>query len=139
MASQLRKKIDRAFVVADILVVLHNVEFRTRVAARIAANHISTCKANSKTSTVLVVVTNRRIRSDVLRYSGRLARRVVENVAEDAARGGVFCVLARSARVLQLVRVFVLLGVQHVGAFGAEAEGDLFEVLLGGGGVVGRR
>lgn len=60
------------------------------------------------------ITTNRGIRSDVLGHSRSLAHRVVHNVAEDARGGGFLGVLTCSARELELVRVFVFLGVQHV-------------------------
>jgi hypothetical protein len=84
-------------------------------------------------------VTNRRVGADVLCDTGCLAGRVVEVVAEDARRLGVFGELACSAGKLELEVALVLLGVQHVGALRAESEGHLLELLglgrLGGGGL----
>lgn len=84
----------------------------------------------------LVGSRERGVRSNVLRDTGRLARRAVEHVAEDARRLGILGVLAGAAGELQLAQLLVLLGIQHVGAFGAEAERDLLE--LSGAGFVGR-
>ena len=81
----------------------------------------------------------RRVGANVLCDTGCLAGRVVEVVAEDARRLGVFGELAGSAGKLQLEVALILLGVQHVGALRAESEGHLLELLrlgrLGGGGL----
>lgn len=100
----------------------------------VATNDFSATSANSRQA-----VTNRGIGTDVLGDASGLAGRVVEDVAEDAAGAGLLGVLAGAAGKLQLVCLGVLLGVQHVGALGAEAKGDLLELPVGGGGVVGRR
>ena len=84
-------------------------------------------------------VTNRRVGANVLCDTGSFAGRVVEVVAEHARRLRVFGELAGSAGELQLEVALVLLGVKHVGAFRAESEGYLLELLglgrLGCGGL----
>lgn len=96
----------------------------------------STSLGNNRKSRKGSVITNRGIRADILGDSSRLADSVVHNIPENACRGGLLGVLAGTAGELQLMRLFVLLGIQHVGALQAEAEGDLLEVfarvLIGG-------
>jgi len=72
-----------------------------------------------------------------LSHSGRLAHGIVEHIAEDAGRGCFFGVLAGSAGEVEAVGFGVFFGVQHVGTFAAESEGDLFvfsRFVAGGGG-----
>lgn len=120
-------------VLVGLVGVSGNAELGAGLSAGIAVNNDAAAKAEDWHK---ITSTNRGIRTNVLSHTGRLAGRVVEHVAEDAGRLGVFGVLAGSAGKLQLVGVFVFLGVQHVGAFGAEAKGDLLE-LLGARGLVG--
>lgn len=70
------------------------------------------------------------IRANILSDTSSLADGVVEDVTEDAGGDGVFLVLAGTAGEGELVRVWVLFWVEHVGAFRTEAESDLLEVLL---------
>lgn len=122
-------------VLVGLVGVLGNAELGTGLSAGIAVNNDAAAKAEDRHK-ITSSSTNRGIRTNVLSHTGRLAGRVVEHVAEDAGRLGVLGVLASSAGELQLVGVFVFLGVQHVGALGAEAKGDLLE-LLGAGGLEG--
>lgn len=119
-------------VLVGLVGVSGNAELGVGLSAGIAINNDAAAKAENRHK---ITSTNRGIRTNVLSHTGRLAGRVVEQVAEDAGRLGVFGVLTGSAGELQLVGVFVFLGVQHVGALGAEAKGDLLE-LLGAGGLV---
>lgn len=77
------------------------------------------------------MTTNRGVGGDVLGDAGGLADRVPQGVAVDAVGGGLLGVLAGSARVHEAAGVLVLLGVQHVGALGAELECDLLGMFLG--------
>lgn len=122
-------------VLVGVLGVSGNTELGAGLSAGIAVHNDTAAKAEDRHK-ITSSSTNRGIRTNVLSHTGRLAGRVVEQVAEDAGRLGVFGVLAGSAGELQLVGVFVFLGVQHVGALGAEAKGDLLE-LLGAGGLEG--
>lgn len=82
--------------------------------------------------------TNRRITADVLGHTGGLARARVQDIAENARRLRVLGVETCPACKLQFMHLLVLLGVEHVGALGAEAESNLFVFgLLATG--VGRR
>ncbi len=58
------------------------------------------------------------IGTDVLGNTSSLALLVVEDVAEDAGRGGVLGELAGAARELEFVGLGVFFGVEHVGAGG---------------------
>lgn len=98
------------------------------LAARGAVDNSTTTVADNRWK-----VTNRRIGANILGDTGGLTGRGVEVVAEDAGRLGVLGVLACSASELKLVSVLVLLGVEHVGAFGAESESNLLELLVGFG------
>lgn len=129
-------------VLVGLVGVSGNAELVAGLSAGIAVNNDAAAKAEDRYK-ITTSSTNRGIRTNVLSHTGRLAGRVVEHVAEDAGRLGVFGVLAGSAGELQLVGVFVFLGVQHVGALGAEAKGDLLELLgarglEGGGGLRSR-
>lgn len=111
--------------IAGSALALHHLFYvGARGAAAAAADGHAAVKADLE-----VVVTNRGVCADVLGDAGRLAGRVVENVAEDARRARLLGVLAGAAGKLQLVRLLVLLGVQHVGALGAEAKRDLLKLL----------
>lgn len=70
--------------------------------------------------------------SDVLRDAGGVASNVLEDVAVDAVGGGLLGVLARTALVHQAAGFLVLLGVEHVGALGAEKDGNGHVLLFGG-------
>ena len=84
-----------------------------------------------------VVDAYRRVRGDVLGDTGSLTGGVTKDVSVYARRGGLLSVLAGAAGKLQLVAVLVLLGIEHIAAFGAEAKADLLEVFglegVGGG------
>lgn len=84
----------------------------------------------------LVGSRERWVGANILRDTGRLTGRGVEDVAEDAGGLGVLGVLAGPAGELQLVRIHILLGVEHVGALGAETKCDLLKLLVARGVVV---
>lgn len=56
--------------------------------------------------------------------AGGVACLALEDVAVDAVGGGFLSVLAGSALVHEATGVLVLLGIEHVGAFGAEEDRD---------------
>lgn len=122
-------------VLVGVVGVSGNAELVAGLSAGIAVNNDAAAKTDDRHK-ITSSSTNRGIRTNVLSHTGRLAGRVVKHVAEDAGRLGVLGVLAGSAGELQLVGIFIFLGVQHVGALGAEAKGDLLE-LLGAGGLEG--
>jgi len=101
------------------------------LAARGAVNDSATTMAENRWK-----VTNRWIGANILGDTGGLTSRGVEDIAEDAGRLGVLGVLAGSAGKLELVSILILLGIEHVGAFGAESEGNLLELLVGFGTLV---
>lgn len=73
----------------------------------------------------------RRVLAHALDDSGVKAGGAVELVAEHASVARVGCVVACSAGELKCARLLVFLGVEHVGAFGAELKLDgLFGVRL---------
>lgn len=82
--------------------------------------------------TRLVRPRKRWIRSNILGHTSSFASGVTQDIAEYAGRLCLLGVLAGSAGKLQFVSIFVLLGIQHVGAFGAKTEGNLFEFLGAG-------
>jgi hypothetical protein len=101
------------------------------LAARGAVNDSTTTVAENRWK-----VTNRWIGANILGDTGGLTSRGVEDIAENAGRLSVLGVLAGSAGKLELVSILVLLGVKHVGAFGAESESNLLELLVGIGALV---
>lgn len=70
------------------------------------------------------------ILADVLGDAGSFTDCVAKFVAKYAGCGGRFAVCAGPAREVKGVLVLVFFWVKHVGAFSAEAEGDLFWLLL---------
>ena len=101
------------------------------LAARGAVNDSATTMAENRWK-----VTNRWIGANILGDTGGLTSRGVEDIAENAGRLGVLGVLAGSAGKLELVSILILLGIKHVGAFGAESESNLLELLVGFGTLV---
>ena len=80
-----------------------------------------------------------RITPHILRYPRRLADCVAQIVSVDTGVRRRLSVAAGSAVVHELVVEFVFLGVEEVGAFVAEAEGDFLggfgrELGIAGGG-----
>jgi len=65
-----------------------------------------------------------------LRHTGGFTNSIVENIAKDTGRNSFLAVLAGSAGELKTMCFWIFLRIQHVRAFTAKAEGNLFEVLL---------
>lgn len=82
-------------------------------------------------------MTNRRITPNILRHARRLPDRIVHVVAKHAAGAGLLAELARPAGEHEFVGQAVFFRVEHVAAFAAEAEGDLFLGFCWGWGAVG--
>lgn len=77
------------------------------------------------------MITYSRIAANVLSDTCRLADSVAQVVAVDAGGGRGFGVGAGATVVHEAVLELVFLGVKQVGAFAAEAEGDLFGLFCG--------
>lgn len=74
--------------------------------------------------------THRGITADVLRHAGGFTDRVIHLIAEYARRRSLLGKVAGSASEHELAVDFIFLGVQHVAAFGTEAESNLLGRLL---------
>lgn len=106
-----------------------DVEVVGRVTTAAAKDGVAAADAYNRGKNRLGI-TYSRIRTDILCDTGGLTGGVVHDVAEDAGRLSLLGKLAGSAGELEAVSLFVLLGVEHVGAFGAKAKSNLLELLV---------
>lgn len=104
------------------------------VALRIRFRHMWTAQNRTTAHEAQGVLkrTYRRIGAHILRHAGGLTGGAVQDVPEDTCRLGFLGVLTGAAGEEETTGFGVFFGIQHVGAFGAEAEADLLEVLLVG-------